>query len=136
MKRIVAPIIAAIVAISFTGFASAQCSMPGMSGGHDRGSSTKAGSQENSKTAGMMKDMSADCQQMTKDFADIHKHFAEMMQIDDMKKLKEEMQKHNDLMVALHKKMSDQQEKCQEMMSMMGEKSDSSSGDGQAQHNH
>jgi len=134
--RIVVPIIAAIVAISFAGSASAQCSMPGMSGGHDHSGSTKANSQENSKMTGMMKDISGLSQEMTKDFADLHQHFGQMMQIDDMDKLKEEMQEHNDMMVGLHKKMSDQREKCREMMSMTGQESKSSSDDGHTQHNH
>jgi len=136
MKRIVVPIITIVFAIAFVGSASAQCSMPGMSGGHDNGSSTKATSHESSKTAGMMKNMSSRCQEATKDFADLHEHFGQMMQITDMNKLKDEMQKHNDMMVALHKKMSDHQEQCREMMSMMGNEADSSSQEGHTQHNH
>jgi hypothetical protein len=137
MNRIIVPIIAIVIAIAFAGSASAQCKMPGMSGGgHDHGSVSKAKSDGDTKTSASMKDMTKQSQEMTEDFAKLHEHFGEMIQINDMKKLKEEMAKHNDMMVSLHKKMSDQQEQCQEMMSMMGEKSQSSSAEEQPQHNH
>ena len=136
MNRIIVPLLAMVLAVAFVSSASAQCSMPGMSGGHDHGSSSKAKSDGDAKTSEMMKDMTKQSQEMTKDFAGLHEHFGEMMQITDMNKLKDEMEKHNEMMVSLHKKMSDQQEQCQEMMSMMQDKSETSSSENQAQHNH
>jgi hypothetical protein len=63
--------------------------------------------------------MSQYCQMMTSDFGELETHFEKMMQIQDMKTLKAEMQKHHDMMMTMQSRMNGQRQMCQNMMSMM-----------------
>lgn len=68
----------------------------------------------------MMKDMSNRCWMMSDNFDSLMTHFDRMMQIDDLAELKSEMQRHRDMMGAMHGDISEQRNMCEEMMSMMG----------------
>ncbi len=73
-----------------------------------------------SDTLGVMKNMSKRCQKMSDNFGDLKEHFNTMMNMDNMAKLKMEMQKHHEMMSSMHNQMSEHQGMCQKMMSMMG----------------
>ncbi len=56
---------------------------------------------------------------MSGNFDKLESHFRQMMQIQDMKTLKAEMQKHYEMMQQMHSYMNNQQGMYQNMMSMM-----------------
>lgn len=66
----------------------------------------------------LMGQMSQYCRTMTADFDKLQSHFEKMMKLDDMTALKAEMQKHHDMMMTMRSQMRDQQQSCQNMMSM------------------
>lgn len=93
-----------------------------------------------------MKNMSSNCQMISKSFNSLESHFQIMMTMENMTELKMEMQKHYGLMSAMQKKLSEHQGMCGEMASMMeldgmhgqmiGEKSSRTSKPDIHKHNH
>ncbi len=73
-----------------------------------------------SDTLGVMKNMSKRCQMMSDSFGELEEHFDTMMKMDNIAKLKREMQKHHEMMSSMQNQMSEHQGMCQKMMSMMG----------------
>ena len=56
---------------------------------------------------------------MSGDFNELQSHFEKMMQMQDMKTLKAEMQKHHDMMIRMRNNLNKQHSMFQNVMSMM-----------------
>jgi len=56
---------------------------------------------------------------MTVEFSRLEKHFAEMMKISDLNRLKEEMAKHQEMMAKMHNEIMHHRQMAREMQGMM-----------------
>lgn len=128
------PIIALVFIFGLASIAAAQM----MGGGHGQVMMNQADSTSRSTMMGdsnmsgmgmtgmmsrmdsMMDNMSQHCKMMSNEFSKLKDHFDSMMQINDMKTLKYEMKKHQDMMNDMRQGMMQQKSMCQNMMSMMG----------------
>ena len=69
---------------------------------------------------GMMTNMTNHWQMMSGQMDKLQEHFSKMMQMNNMSELKKEMQKHQEMMTSIRNNMSEQNQLCDHMMSMMG----------------
>ena len=81
--------------------------------------STTASSKAELDLMPMMKNVSNHYDVTVGDFDKLQQHFNKMMQITDMKTLKTEMQKHQEMMTSMHKDMVRQEDMFKNMMSSM-----------------
>jgi hypothetical protein len=119
MRRSI-PVFALAIVLTFGVVSFGVAQTTGSSQGHPStmkaDSTSKSGQKDTTST---MQNMSGDCRMMLKDFDQLQEHFDKMMQMNDMDALKSEMKKHQEMMLALHEKLSKHQSMCQNMMSMM-----------------
>lgn len=90
---------------------------PSQSGMMDQGMMNQ--SIRNTPADTLINNMSMNYNMMSGDFDRLQVHFNKMMQINDIKKLKAEMKKHQDLMQSMHLAIMKQKSMYQNMMSMM-----------------
>ena len=86
--------------------------------------STSASSKTELDIMPMMKNVSNHYDVTVSDFDKLQQHFNKMMQITDMKALKVEMKKHQEMMTSMHKDMVMQEDMFKNMMSSMHSYSD------------
>ena len=120
-------LIAAVLTLGLASLAAAQM----MGGSHGQMSTSQNDTLSHSATMGMREinkmnqadstiiNMSQYSRMMSDEFDKLQSHFDKMMQIQDMKTLKAEMQKHQELMNQMHESMGKQHSMIQNMMSMM-----------------
>lgn len=112
---------AILVLLLFVGYAPAQMGeLPSMDSNSNNGRKDVyfAIEKNNAGKIDILQQMANHYQIITLQFGNLEDHFQQMMQIDNMSKLKVEMEKHNDLLDQMHDKMLRHRNLCQNMILM------------------